>query len=143
MENWLYDDGAETANKSMFISKLDELKKFGEPCAERLRGSFLNMCYAHTHIKLNTHICIYMFIICIRMERIPQLLSCTPAEDLNVRIYHIYCLPNSPPTISSVEVSERENVQRRRSDLRPTRSWRKLSLIMATWLPVLMLPMSI
>jgi len=37
MENWLYDDEAETANKSTFISKLDELKKFGEPCSERLR----------------------------------------------------------------------------------------------------------
>ena len=30
MENWLYEEEAETANKSLFISKLDELKKFGE-----------------------------------------------------------------------------------------------------------------
>jgi heat shock protein 4 len=37
MENWLYDDEAETANKSTFISKLAELQKFGEPAAERLR----------------------------------------------------------------------------------------------------------
>jgi len=37
MENWLYDEEAETANKSTFVSKLDELKKFGEPCASRLR----------------------------------------------------------------------------------------------------------
>jgi len=37
MENWLYEEEAETANKSLFISKLDELKKFGEPPAERYR----------------------------------------------------------------------------------------------------------
>ena len=37
MENWLYEEEAETANKSLFISKLDELKKFGEPPAERFR----------------------------------------------------------------------------------------------------------
>ena len=29
MENWLYDEEAESANKSTFIAKLDELKKFG------------------------------------------------------------------------------------------------------------------
>jgi heat shock protein 4 len=37
MENWLYDEEAESANKSAFVAKLDELKKFGEPAAERLR----------------------------------------------------------------------------------------------------------
>jgi hypothetical protein len=37
MENWLYSDEAETANKSMFIAKLDELKKYGGPAVERAR----------------------------------------------------------------------------------------------------------
>jgi heat shock protein 4 len=37
MENWLYSDEAETANKSMFVSKLDELRKYGGPAEERFR----------------------------------------------------------------------------------------------------------
>jgi len=37
MENWLYDDEAETANKSTFIAKLEELQKYGTPCLERLK----------------------------------------------------------------------------------------------------------
>jgi len=37
MENWLYEEEAETANKSTFVSKLAELQKFGDPAAERLR----------------------------------------------------------------------------------------------------------
>jgi heat shock protein 4 len=36
-EDWLYTEEVETANKSLFISKLDDLKKFGEPPAERFR----------------------------------------------------------------------------------------------------------
>ncbi len=37
MENWLYSDEAETANKSMFVAKLDDLKKFGGPAVDRAR----------------------------------------------------------------------------------------------------------
>jgi len=61
MENWLYDDEAETANKSTFISKLDELKKFGEPCSERLRGSFPKMCVC-THTNKIEYSYIYLHV---------------------------------------------------------------------------------
>mmetsp|Transcript_42485 Transcript_42485/g.99740 ORF Transcript_42485/g.99740 Transcript_42485/m.99740 type:complete len:846 (+) Transcript_42485:150-2687(+) len=37
MENWLYDDEAEHANKSTFIAKLQELKAIGGPAEERYR----------------------------------------------------------------------------------------------------------
>eukprot|EP00285_Hemiselmis_virescens_P017845 CAMPEP_0173379466 /NCGR_PEP_ID=MMETSP1356-20130122/2399_1 /TAXON_ID=77927 ORGANISM="Hemiselmis virescens, Strain PCC157" /NCGR_SAMPLE_ID=MMETSP1356 /ASSEMBLY_ACC=CAM_ASM_000847 /LENGTH=841 /DNA_ID=CAMNT_0014332803 /DNA_START=62 /DNA_END=2587 /DNA_ORIENTATION=- len=37
MENWLYEDEAETAQKSTFIAKLDQLKTYGGPCVERAR----------------------------------------------------------------------------------------------------------
>ena len=37
LEDWLYEEEAETANKSTFLAKLDDLKKFGEPCLERSR----------------------------------------------------------------------------------------------------------
>ena len=37
MENWLYSDEAEHANKSAFVSKLEELQKYGGPAEERYR----------------------------------------------------------------------------------------------------------
>jgi heat shock protein 4 len=37
MENWLYSDEAEHANKSLFVSKLEELRKYGGPAEERFR----------------------------------------------------------------------------------------------------------
>uniref|UniRef100_A0A1D1Y0R5 Heat shock protein Hsp88 n=1 Tax=Anthurium amnicola TaxID=1678845 RepID=A0A1D1Y0R5_9ARAE len=37
-ENWLYDEG-EDATKSIYIEKLDELKKYGNPIVERYRES--------------------------------------------------------------------------------------------------------
>jgi len=37
MENWLYSDEAEHANKSTFVSKLEDLRKFGGPAEERYR----------------------------------------------------------------------------------------------------------
>lgn len=37
MENWLYEDEAETANKSTFVTKLDSLKAFGQPAVSRCK----------------------------------------------------------------------------------------------------------
>jgi len=37
MENWLYEEEAETANKSTFIAKLNDLKVIGGPAEERFR----------------------------------------------------------------------------------------------------------
>ena len=37
LENWLYSDEAEHANKSTFVAKLDELKKYGGPAEDRFR----------------------------------------------------------------------------------------------------------
>uniref|UniRef100_A0A7S0YHN0 Uncharacterized protein n=1 Tax=Hemiselmis tepida TaxID=464990 RepID=A0A7S0YHN0_9CRYP len=37
MENWLYEDESEHAQKSTFVAKLDALKAFGGPCVERAR----------------------------------------------------------------------------------------------------------
>mmetsp|Transcript_62527 Transcript_62527/g.129902 ORF Transcript_62527/g.129902 Transcript_62527/m.129902 type:complete len:847 (+) Transcript_62527:111-2651(+) len=37
MENWLYEDEAESANKSMFVGKLQQLKDVGGPAEERYR----------------------------------------------------------------------------------------------------------
>jgi len=40
MEDWLYSDEADAANKSLFISKLDELKVFGGPAEMRFKEDF-------------------------------------------------------------------------------------------------------
>eukprot|EP00290_Baffinella_frigidus_P015828 CAMPEP_0180215816 /NCGR_PEP_ID=MMETSP0987-20121128/15773_1 /TAXON_ID=697907 /ORGANISM="non described non described, Strain CCMP2293" /LENGTH=843 /DNA_ID=CAMNT_0022174651 /DNA_START=55 /DNA_END=2586 /DNA_ORIENTATION=+ len=40
MEDWLYSDEADSANKSLFIAKLDELKAFGGPAEMKYRDEY-------------------------------------------------------------------------------------------------------